>query len=500
VPHLPNPAVVVNQGGACGAAGGGAGRDIGNPRHLQLHHPARGVDHGGVMPKTRWAKTVDGASIAYQDFGEGPVTLVVIHGWISHLEVYWEQPRFARFMGRLARNMRVLHFDKRGVGLSDRFGRPPDLETRMDDVRAVMDAAGAERAALFGWGTGGPPLAAFFAATHPERTLAICVDPHILERRSADYPWGWDEDELERGVKALVDTWGDEERTDTFLALGFGEAPDEVPGDDAEFRRWAAKFARFSATPSSYTPFEWMWHETDVREILSSVQSPTLVLHKKGARSWAGRDQAAYLADRIPGARLVSVPGIAPVVWIEDPERYVSEIEKFLSSVRAEEAELDRVLATVLFTDIVGSTAKAAKLGDRRWRDLLQRHHATVRALLARYRGTEVDTAGDGFFASFDGPARAVRCAGAIVDALRPLGIEIRIGLHTGECDVIDGKIGGMAVHIGARVGSLAGPSEILVSHTVKDLVAGSGLAFEDIGEHVLRGVPDRWRIYRVMG
>jgi class 3 adenylate cyclase len=224
------------------------------------------------------------------------------------------------------------------------------------------------------------------------------------------------------------------------------------------------------------------------------------VLYKNDARSFSRRDQGAYLAGRIPGARLAGVPGIAPVVWIEDPNAYVAAIEKFLSSVRAEEAELDRILATVLFTDIVGSTAKAADLGDRGWRDLVQRHHATVRALLARYRGKEVDTAGDGFFASFDGPARAVRCAGAIIDAVRPLGIEIRAGVHTGECNVIDGKIGGMAVHIGARVGSLAAPSEILVSQTVKDLVAGSGLAFEDVGEHELKGVPDCWRLHRVVG
>ena len=452
------------------------------------------------MPKTQWAKTIDGASIAYQDFGEGPVTLVVIHGWISHLEVYWEQPRFARFMRRLARNMRVLHFDKRGVGMSDRFGRPPDLETRMDDVRAVMDAAGVERAALFGWGMGGPPLAVFFAATHPERTLAVCVDPLIHQRRSDDYPWGSDEDAIDSDVTALVDTWGDEERPEAFLAFGFGEAPGEAPADDPEFRRWGAKFARFSATPSSYLPFQRMWDETDVLDVLASVQSPTLVLHKNGARTWGVPGAAAYLAGRIPGARLVGVPGIASVVWIEEPELYVTEIERFLSSVRAEEAELDRVLATVLFTDIVGSTAKAADLGDRRWGELVQRHHATVRALLGRYRGNEVDTAGDGFFASFDGPARAVRCAGAIVGAVRPLGIEVRAGIHTGECTVIDGKIGGVAIHIGARAGSLAGPSEVLVTQTVKDLVAGSGLAFEDVGEHELKGVPDRWRLYRAVG
>jgi class 3 adenylate cyclase/pimeloyl-ACP methyl ester carboxylesterase len=450
------------------------------------------------MARTRWATTVDDASIAYQDFGEGPVTLLVIHGWISHLEVYWEQPRFARFMRRLSRNLRVLQFDKRGVGMSDRFARLPDLETRMDDVRAVMDAAGVERAALFGYGTGGPPLAVLFAAAHPERTLAACMDGNILERRDADYPWGWDEDEFEHLVNNVADNWGDEERTADFVSFGFGDAPGEVPADP-EFFRWCAKFARFSATPSSYAAFARMWYETDVRDVLPSVQSPALVLYRKDACSFSGRDQGAYLADRIPGARLTGVPGIAPVVWIEDPDPYVAAIEKFLASVRAEEAELDRVLATVLFTDIVGSTAKAAGMGDRGWRDLVQRHHATVRALLARYRGKEMGTAGDGFFASFDGPARAVRCAGAIIDAVRPLGIEIRAGIHTGECNVIDGEIGGMAVHIGARVGSLAGPSETLVSQTVKDLVAGSGLAFEGIGEHELKGVPDRWRLYRVV-
>jgi len=468
------------------------------PGHSNVASSRPGDDYSGVMPKTRWATTIDGASIAYQDFGKGPVTLLVIHGWISHLEVYWEQPRFARFMRRLSRNMRVLHFDKRGAGMSDRFGRPPDLETRMDDVRAVMDAAGVERAALFGWGTGGPPLAAFFAATHPERTLAVCMDGYMLERRDADYPWGWDEDEFECLTQGVADNWGDEERTAEFVSFGFGDASGEAPADDPGFCRWCAKFGRFSATPSSYGAFARMWYQTDVRDVLPSVQSPTLVLYKNDARSFSRRDQGAYLADRIPGARLVGVPGIAPVVWIENPDAYVAAIEEFLSSVRAEEAELERVLATVLFTDIVGSTAKAADLGDRRWRDLVQRHHATVRGLLGRYRGNEVDTAGDGFFASFDGPARAIRCAEAIVQAVRPLGIEIRAGLHTGECDVIDGKIGGMAVHIGSRVGSLAGPSEILVSQTVKDLVAGSGLAFEDVGEHELKGVPDRWRLYRV--
>ncbi len=439
-----------------------------------------------MIPKTRWAKTVDGAYIAYQDFGEGPLTLVVIHGWVSHLEVYWEQPRYARFMRRLAQGIRILNFDKRGTGMSDRFTRPPDLEARMDDVRAVMDAAGVERAALLGWGTGGPQLACFFAATHPERTVALCIDPLVYERWSSVL--GQAEEELEANVSEIVAAWGEE------VATGYDDPP-----DDPEFVRWDAKIARFAATPGSMAALSRMWFETDVRDVLPTIRVPTLVLHKTWDGSWASPQMAARVVHLIPGARAVAVPGKEGVIWVEEPEPYVSAIETFLASVQHEEAEFGRVLATVLFTDIVGSTEKATELGDRTWKEFLERHHSSVRALIARYRGKEVDTAGDGFFASFDGPARAVRCAQAIMEAVVPLGLEIRAGVHTGEVETIDGKVGGIAVHIGARVGSLAGASEILVSQTVKDLVAGSGLTFEDAGEYELKGVPDRWRLYRVM-
>ena len=445
-----------------------------------------------MIPKTRWAKTIDGAHVAYQDFGEGPMTIVVIHGWISHLEVYWEQPRFARFMRRMASGMRVLHFDKRGAGMSDRISRPPDLETRMDDVRAVMDAAGVGGAAVFGWGGGGPMLAAFFAATYPDRTVALCLDGSVRQRWAPDFPWGWTDEQQERFLAALVPVWGDEDQVDEFIRAGFGDQPGNAPISDPEFRRWSAKFARYSATPGSYEAFDRMWFETDVRDVLPAVRVPTLVI----GTPEIDVQEAEHTAHLIPGARLVRLDRKASVPWIEDPEPYVAEIERFIAVAREEEQDLERVLATVLFTDIVRSTEKAAELGDRGWLELTERHHATVRALLGRFRGEEMDTAGDGFFARFDGPARAIRCARTITQAVQQLGLQVRAGLHTGEVERVDGKVGGIAVNIGARVGAVAGPGEVLVSSTVKELVAGSGLEFEDRGAHELRGVPGEWRLY----
>jgi class 3 adenylate cyclase/pimeloyl-ACP methyl ester carboxylesterase len=448
------------------------------------------------VPKTRWAKTIDGASIAYQDFGAGPLTLVVIHAWVSHLEIYWEGPRFARFMHRLARNLRIIHFDKRGTGLLDRVGGSLDLGVRMDDVRAVIDAAGVERAALYAWGLGGPPLALVFASTHPERTSALLVDSVLSERATEDYPWGLTEAEFEAETAALVASWGEEEGIPDMMGPVFGEDPAQQPPLDAAFVTWFAKLLRHAETPASYEAFERMWFETDVRDVLPTVHVPTAVLFKADdPDSWT-RDGATYCAERMPGAVLVKVPGVAYVPWVEEPEPLVSAIEQFLDSVRAEEVALDRVLTTVLFTDVVGSTKRAAELGGARWKELLERHCTTVRALLARYRGTEVKTMGDGFLATFDGPARAVRCAQGICEAVKPLGLEVRAGCHTGEIELVGSDVGGIAVHIGARVGALAGPSEVLVSSTVKDLVAGSGLVFEDRGEHELKGVPGAWRLY----
>jgi len=448
------------------------------------------------IPQTRWARTVDGACIAYQDLGEGPVTLVVIHGWVSHLEVYWEQPRFARFMRRLSRNMRVLHFDKRGVGMSDRVAGTPDLGVLADDVRAVMDAAGVDKAALLGWGGPGPELAAFFAATHPERTLCLAHYGTFHYRREVDYPWGQSEEEFEAELAAQLVAWGSDESAHEFIRVGWGERPQDAPIDDPEFVRWAAKFARFAATPASFEAFERMWWATDVRPLLGAISVPTAVLYSlldPEDPSWSRAE-----ASLIPGARLVGVSTPDAVIWVHEPEPIVSAIEQFIASVQHEEATLDRMLSTVLFTDIVGSTDRACEAGDACWTELLRKHNTTVRALLSRYRGTEIKTTGDGFLATFDGPARAVKCAQAICEAVKSLGIEVRAGCHTGEIELMGADVGGIAVHIGARVAALAGPSEVLVSSTVKDLVAGSGLVFEDRGEHRLKGLPDSWHLYAV--
>jgi class 3 adenylate cyclase/pimeloyl-ACP methyl ester carboxylesterase len=438
---------------------------------------------------------VDGASIAYNDVGDGPRVVVLINGWVSHLEVYWEQPRFVRFMRRLSQHLRVLTFDKRGMGMSDRLGSGADLEVRMDDVRAVLDAAEIERAALLGWGTGGAPLAFFFAATNPKRTLAVCADGNILEKQVPGYPWGLTEEESEREIEDMTSAWGLEAGWAELLADNIG-GPGRVL--EPEFYAWFAKFCRYAATPKSLAMFDRLWWDTDVREILSAVQTPTAVFYKTDAPpSWGNREQAEYLADRVPAAQLLPIPGVAPNPWIEEPDPLVCAIERFLQSVAEEEAAFDRVLATLLFTDIVGSTERADTIGDAEWKRLLDRHHATVRALLRRYRGEEVSTAGDGFFATFDGPGRAVRCAHAIVNAMQPLGIEIRAGLHTGELERMGDNIGGVAVHIGARIGALAGPSDVVVSSTVRDLVVGSGLTFADLGSHALKGVHEEWRLYR---
>jgi len=433
------------------------------------------------IPTTRWATTIDGLSIAYQDFGSGPITSLYVHGWVSHLEVYWEQPRYERFMRRLSRSMRVLVFDKRGVGMSDRTGLTADLETRMDDVRAVLDAADVERAAIMGWGTGGPQLACLFAATYPERTIALCIDPAVHE------PWIIDEAASEREITQLAETWGSD------VATGYDQ-----PIDDPGFLRWDGKLSRYAATPTSMAALTRAWHATDVRSILPTLSAPTLVMAKTGSDE-AKPELAQRVAALIPGAEVAVVEGNHSVPWVEQPEPLVSAIEAFLERVQEQEAEFDRVLATVLFTDIVDSTAIAAVMGDAKWRGLLEEHDRIAKAILARYRGTYVKSTGDGLMATFDGPARAVRAAHALVDAMRPLGFEIRTGAHTGEVAITDGDLAGLGVHVAARVASMAGASEVWASSTVKDLTAGSGLTFEDAGEHELKGVPDLWHLYRVV-
>ena len=453
------------------------------------------------VPQIRWARTVDGACIAYQDIGQGPVTLLVVHGWVSHLEVYWEQPRYVRFLRRLSRNMRVLVFDKRGIGMSDRVAGAPDLGILLDDVRAVMDAAGVERAALLGWGGPGPELAAFFAATYPERTMCFALLGDLHYRAEPDYPWGVTPEDFERGLAALLEAWGTDAGAHEFVRWGYGgmfwgpEGHTDVPPyGDPEFLRWNAKLARYAATPASYEAFDRMWFGTDVRPVLPAVSVPTAVLYAPDEPD--DERLARVMAGMIPGARAVPVATTSEVIWVPDPEPAVVAIERFIASVRQEEAALERSLATILFTDIVGSTDKACAAGDAGWTDLLEKHNTTVRAFLARYRGREIKATGDGFLATFDGPARAVKCAQAICEAVKTLGIEVRAGCHTGEIELMGADIGGVAVHIGARVGALAGPSEVLVTSTVKDLVAGSGLAFEDRGEQHLKGIPDVWRLY----
>jgi len=442
-------------------------------------------------PETRYAKTADRVHIAYQVVGDGPVDMVFVMGWVTNIEVMWDDPGFARLLDRLASFSRLILFDKRGVGLSDRVPeeRLPDLETRMDDVRAVMDAVGSERAVVFGVSEGGP-MSMLFAATYPERTIALALFGTLADFTVRDPDYKEDPDAY---LLRTEETWGS-------LELARRETADwGAPGHESDERlvTWLASYMRKSASPGAAVALERMNREINATHALPSIHVPTLVIARDGDIDFP-IDEVREVASQIAGAKFVALPGSEHWPWVGDPDAIVDEVQRFVVALGEVEAELDRVLATVLFTDVAGSTEKAAELGDRRWKSLVEEHHRRVRGQLARYRGVEVDTAGDGFFATFDGPARAVRCARSIVDAVAPLGIEVRAGVHTGEVETIDGKVGGMAVVIGARVGSSAGPSEVLVSQTVKDLVAGSGLAFEDAGEHELKGVPDRWRLYRV--
>jgi pimeloyl-ACP methyl ester carboxylesterase len=436
-------------------------------------------------PETRYAKSAD-VNIAYQVVGSGPLDLVLVPGFISHLELDWQGPGYAQMLDRLSSFARVIRFDKRGTGLSDRPGGLPELESRMDDVRAVMDAAETERAALMGYSEGGP-LSMLFAATYPGRTTSLVLYGTYAKRRDPDddYPWCATWEERQAYADDVEREWGSEADLGTMTP---NAGPAEV--------EWWRRRARAAASPGAAKALILMNSNIDVRSILPTIHVPTLVLHRTGDRD-SRPEEGRYVAERIPGARFVELEGDDHVPWI-DPDQILDEVEEFLTGVRRG-PEVHRVLATVLFTDIVGSTSRAVELGDRRWRSLLEQHHATVRRELARFRGNEVDTAGDGFLATFDGPARAVRCAQAIRGALRSLGIDISAGVHVGEIEVADGgAISGVAVHIGSRVAEQAVPGEVLVSSTVKDLVAGSGLDFEPRGTHELKGVPGEWRLYAV--
>jgi len=438
-------------------------------------------------PPTRYATSGD-VHIAYQVLGDGPVDLLVVPGFVSHLELFWENPEIRRFSAELGRFARLIVFDKRGSGMSDPVADVPTLEQRMDDVRAVMDAAGSERAVLMGISEGGP-MCVLFAATFPERTRGLILLGAMARSTWApDYPWATTKEGLiEAALEFTAPAWGTGENLEIF-------AP-SLAGDSA-MQTWWGRMERMAASPSMMEKIVLMFLDVDVRDALPLVQAPTLVLHRHGDRVvnvGAGR----WLAEHIAGARFVELPGRDHIPWAGDAGAVAGEIEEFVTGQRAAPAiESERVLATVMFVDLVGSTERAATLGDRRWRDLLERYYATVAAQLERFRGRQIKTTGDGVLACFDGPGRAIRCAQSIATAVGQLGLEARVGLHTGECELLGDDVGGIAVHIGARIMALAEPGEVLLSSTVKDLVAGSGIAFRDNGSHVLRGVPGEWHLY----
>jgi len=441
-------------------------------------------------PDTRYARTADGVHIAYQVVGDGPLDLIFVLGWTTNIEAFWEEPDLARFLTRLSSAGRLILFDKRGMGLSDRVpeDRLPSLETRMDDVRAVMDAVGSERAVVMGISEGGP-MAMLFAATYPERTIGLVL-------LATDSDWSGITDEaLAQTLADIDERWGTEAHAhDAIRDWG-------APGheDDERLVSWLASYLRRAASPGAAMALQRMNAEIDVTPTLSAIHVPTIVVSRTGDPDFPIED-VRVLASRIAGARLVEAPGTAHFFWVGDQESILAPVEAFVKELGGHEAVLDRMLATVLFTDIVDSTAQGAAMGDHAWREIREAHDRAIRGQLARFRGREIKTMGDGFLATFDGPGRAVQAATAMVEAVAPLGIEIRAGLHTGEIELDGDDVAGLAVAIGARVGAKAGPSEVLVSQTVKDLVAGSGLGFEDAGEHELKGVPDRWHLYRVVG
>ncbi len=427
--------------------------------------------------------------IAYTTEGKGPPNLVVTPGHFFHLEVAREWPPLARFMDRLASFSRLIILDRRGTGLSD--GMPPDttLDDAMDDIRAVMDDAGVDQAVLMGGAEGGPTCM-LFAATFPERVSALVLYGTFPRRlRAPDYPAGYPPEQHDLILRVLEERWGRGPVAMRTIAPG--------SADDPAFRSWYARCQRYSTSPGSAIAWYRLSGEIDVRGVLPTIRVPTLVIHRAGDMI-VPVEHGRYLAAQIPMAKYVELPGVDHFWFEGDSEIILAEVEEFVTGVRPIPVP-DRVLLTVLFTDIVDSTRRASQLGDRRWRDLLEQHHRAVRAELERFRGREIDTAGDGFLAVFDGPARAIRCALAITTAVRDLGVEIRVGVHTGECEIIGASVAGLAVHIGARVSALAGPGGVLVSSTVKDLVVGSGFLFKERGRYELKGVPGEWQVFVVI-
>ena len=442
-----------------------------------------------MTPGTKYARSGD-VSIAYQVSGDGPVDVVWAPGTVSHLDLDWEWPPKVRFFEKFSSFCRLIRFDKRGTGLSDRPTNAATLEERTDDIRAVMDAVGSERAAIYGHSEGAN-MGCVFAATYPHRTRSLILyGAQARWVRTKDYPWGSTSDEYERYIEHCAATWPSREY---FNGLHAGVRQQY---DDPELLHWWMRYAQASASPAALVALERMCMQIDTRDILQLIRVPTLVINRTGdpeANVEAARDMAAH----IPGARFIEVPGDTHWLYDLEWEHILEVVEEFVTGTRSAPVT-DRVLATVLFSDIVGSTERAVELGDAAWHDLLNRYYGLVRKELAHFRGLEIDTAGDGFFATFDGPARAIQCALSIRDQVRQLGFQVRSGLHAGECELMANKVSGVAVHIGARVMAGAAADEIFVSSTVKDLVAGSGILFEDRGMHTLKGIPDEWHLYKV--
>jgi len=435
-------------------------------------------------PETRYAKS-GGVHIAYQVFGHGESDLVFVPGWTSHIEYAWEEPVFARFLNRLGSFCRVTWFDKRGTGLSDRDVGLPTLEQRMDDVRAVMDTVGIQRAAILGTSEGGS-MSILFAATYPEKVSHLILYGAFARRIwDPDYPWAPTLKQREEWIDSLEKGWGSDVELETL-------APSRAK--DEGFKKWFNTLGRLSVSPAAAVALARMNTYIDVRNVLPSIHVPTLVIHRTGDRD-VNIGNGVYLSKNIPGAKFVELPGNDHAWTAGDTDAVVDQIEEFLTGVRSA-GHPDRVLSTILFTDIVDSTKKATEMGDDRWKKLLVTHNDLVRSELAKFRGREIKSTGDGFVAIFDGPGRGVQCAREIIASGKQLGISIRAGLHTGECELVGNDIAGVAVHIASRISGLADGNEVLVSSTVKDLVSGSGIQFQNIGTRSLKGVEGRWHLY----
>lgn len=444
-----------------------------------------------AIPVTRYAQTADGVSIAYQTLGDGPIDVVLLRMWHTNLEHDWEERVLAQVFRRIAGFGRLILFDRRGTGLSDPIGADlPELDARVDDLAAVLDAAGSESAALITVGAAGAPsIGCFFAATHPERTSALVLyNPSVCGHFAPDYPWGATPEDNAAELAEARHNWGEVE---TVIEVNAVTASSRA--SDRTFAEWWAASQRRSASPRTAQALLAMDAATDVRDVLPAISCRTLVIRRGPLKPM---EEAEWIAAQIPSARLLDLPGPDHMLISGDTDSVMDEIERFLTGELHTAPVLGRVLATILFTDLAASTEQLAQLGDHHWTQLIKRHHAVVRELLDTYRGRELDTAGDGFFAAFDAPARAVRCAQQIVEVVSRLGLAVRAGVHTGECEVLDAKLAGLAVVVAARVMALATPGTVLVTSTVKDLTAGAGIELSDAGVHQLKGVPGSWQLF----